>query len=87
VKLDRGLVAGIDTDPARQALVAGVRHFCASIDAQVIAEGIETEDELGTLRRLRVGLGQGYLMGRPVPAPPVREKPWPLIAEAAPLAS
>jgi PAS domain S-box-containing protein len=69
VKLDRGLVAGIDHDPARQALVAGLVHFADGIGALLVGEGIETEGELETLKRLGARAGQGFLLGRPVPAP------------------
>jgi PAS domain S-box-containing protein len=69
VKLDRALVAGIDDDPARQALVAGMVHFADGIGALLIAEGIETEGELETLKRLGTRAGQGDLLGRPLPAP------------------
>ena len=68
VKLDRGWVAGIDRDPARQALVAGLESFASRTGATLIAEGVETEAELDTLKGLRVDLGQGYLLGRPEPA-------------------
>lgn len=69
VKLDRALVAGIDLDPARQALVAGMVHFADGIGALLVGEGIETEGERETLRRLGTHAGQGYLLGRPAPAP------------------
>lgn len=68
VKLDRGWVTGIDHDPARQALVAGLESFASRTGSTLIAEGVETSDELDTLRSLGVGLGQGYLLGRPEPA-------------------
>ena len=69
VKIDRSLVAGIDTDPARQALLAALRHFADSQGCSLIAEGIETPAELATLVALDVRSGQGYLLGRPVPVP------------------
>lgn len=69
VKLDRSLVADIDADPGRQAIVAGMRHFARTTDCRLIAEGIETEAELATLRSLEIELGQGYLLGRPEPPP------------------
>ncbi len=69
VKLDRSLVADIDADPARQALVSGLRHFARATHCRLIAEGIETEAELATLRKLEIRLGQGYLLGLPEPAP------------------
>lgn len=65
VKLDRAIIGGLDSDPARQALVAGMRHFAVTTGCGLIAEGIETEAELATLRSLGVSLGQGYLLGRP----------------------
>lgn len=67
VKLDIGLVRAIDSDPARQALVTGMEFFAARTKATLIAEGIETVAERRTLTKLRVSLGQGYLLGRPAP--------------------
>jgi EAL domain-containing protein (putative c-di-GMP-specific phosphodiesterase class I) len=69
VKLDRSLVADIDGDPVRQALMVGMSHFAKSVGCRLIAEGIETEAELATLLDLDVSLGQGFLLGRPEPAP------------------
>jgi PAS domain S-box-containing protein len=68
VKLDRGLVTGINADPIRQALVAGMLHFATSIGLEIIAEGVETEAERLTLQELGVALGQGFLFARPGPA-------------------
>ncbi|WP_147431903.1 EAL domain-containing protein [Motilibacter peucedani] len=69
VKLDMSLIAGIDTDPVRRALVASLIGFVSTIGSTVIAEGIETRAELEVLTALGVRLGQGYLLGRPRPAP------------------
>jgi PAS domain S-box-containing protein len=68
IKLDRGLVVGVDHDKPRQGLVAGMRHFAASIGCNLVAEGVETEEEAAMLLSLGVELGQGYLFGRPRPA-------------------
>jgi PAS domain S-box-containing protein len=68
VKVDRSIVAGLDTDPARQALMVGLRHFVHATECRLIAEGVETEGERDTLRSLDIRLGQGYLLGRPLPA-------------------
>jgi EAL domain-containing protein (putative c-di-GMP-specific phosphodiesterase class I) len=65
VKVDRTLVQDIDRDPARQALLAGLRHFASRRGISLIAEGIETSSELATLVALGVSLGQGFLLGRP----------------------
>jgi len=67
VKLDLSLVRHVDTDQARQAMVAGMAHFARNAGCQLIAEGIETEAELNELVRLGVEFGQGYLFGRPAP--------------------
>jgi PAS domain S-box-containing protein len=65
VKLDLGLIRGIDTDPARQALIAGMSYFAVKRNVRLVAEGIETAAELETLRSLGIPYGQGYLFGRP----------------------
>jgi PAS domain S-box-containing protein len=68
LKIDIGLVRGVHEDVGRQAVVVGLVHFAASAGCQVIAEGIETDDELAALRSLGVTLGQGYLLARPAAA-------------------
>jgi EAL domain-containing protein (putative c-di-GMP-specific phosphodiesterase class I)/CHASE3 domain sensor protein len=68
VKIDVGLIRGVDADPSRQAVVAGLIHFAAKSGCEVLAEGIETEAERATVAELGVTLGQGYLLGRPAPA-------------------
>jgi EAL domain-containing protein (putative c-di-GMP-specific phosphodiesterase class I)/DNA-binding response OmpR family regulator len=66
-KLDISLVRGIDGDPQRQALAAGLAHFAARGGCQLIAEGVERQAEARALEDLGVELGQGYLFGRPEP--------------------
>lgn len=69
IKLDMSLVRGVGADPALRSLAAGVGMLAAQIGADVVAEGIETEDELRALRTLGVRFGQGwYRLGRPRPA-------------------
>jgi PAS domain S-box-containing protein len=68
LKIDIGLVRGVDADVGRQAVVAGLVHFAASAGCQVIAEGIETDAELASVSGLGVTLGQGYLLARPAAA-------------------
>ena len=67
IKLDRELVSGIDLDPVRRALAASLVTFAADTGAEIVAEGVETEDELEVLRRLGVRYAQGYHLGRPAP--------------------
>jgi EAL domain-containing protein (putative c-di-GMP-specific phosphodiesterase class I)/ActR/RegA family two-component response regulator len=70
IKLDIELIRDINADPARQSLAAALVLFGDKINATITAEGIETTDELRTLRRLHVPYGQGYHLGRPGPLPP-----------------
>jgi len=65
IKLDRSWVRGVEDDPARQALIAGLRHFADQTGAALIAEGIERVEERDILIDLRVEFGQGFLLGRP----------------------
>ncbi|MBS7455621.1 EAL domain-containing protein [Coralloluteibacterium stylophorae] len=65
LKLDMGLVRGIDGDPVRRAIVEGVLVTARGIGSRVVAEGVETEGELVTLHDLGVRLFQGYWFGRP----------------------
>jgi len=67
VKIDRGLISGVNANLSRQAVVVGLVHFAAVSGAFVLAEGIETQAELETVQRLGVTLGQGYHLGRPAP--------------------
>jgi len=67
IKIDRGLVAGIDRDETKAAVVETLGIFASRLDAWVVAEGIERTDELRRLMQLEVPLGQGYGLGRPDP--------------------
>jgi EAL domain-containing protein (putative c-di-GMP-specific phosphodiesterase class I)/DNA-binding NarL/FixJ family response regulator len=69
MKLDMEWVHGIDGDPIRRSLVWGLAHFGDETSCELIAEGIETEAERAALMDLGVRLGQGFLLGRPQPAP------------------
>jgi len=65
VKLDRGLIAGIEKNKRQQQLVAGVVRLCVDLGAVVVAEGIETYDEYAASRDTGTHYGQGYLFARP----------------------
>ncbi len=68
VKVDLGLVRGVNADLTRQALIVALLHFAGATDCHVVAEGIETEAERAVLEKLEVRFGQGYLFGRPADA-------------------
>ncbi len=67
VKLDISLVRSVDRDPARRALVSGMKYFAKHAGMTLLAEGVETPAEAATLRRLGVDLVQGTLFGPPAP--------------------
>jgi EAL domain-containing protein (putative c-di-GMP-specific phosphodiesterase class I) len=71
VKLDRALITGLDQNPRQQILVRHVVRLCVELGAEVVAEGIETADELSAVVDLGCHYAQGYLLGRPsYPLPP-----------------
>lgn len=82
VKLDRGLIRSLERDAARLALIAGLVQSARASGARVVAEGVETEEELEALRRLEVPLGQGYLFARPASATSFSGTPGAEIASA-----
>jgi EAL domain-containing protein (putative c-di-GMP-specific phosphodiesterase class I) len=65
IKLDMALVRGIDGNAARRAIVAGILGVCRALGIAAVAEGVETEGEMRTLRDLGIGLQQGFLFARP----------------------
>jgi EAL domain-containing protein (putative c-di-GMP-specific phosphodiesterase class I) len=81
VKLDLALTRGIHALPRKRAVVRHVVNLCNELGARVVAEGIETLDELSCVRDLGVDYAQGYLLARPAAPPP--KVAWPLGAAAA----
>jgi EAL domain-containing protein (putative c-di-GMP-specific phosphodiesterase class I) len=65
LKLDMSLIRGIDADPVREAIVAGLIGLAGRLGATLVAEGVETDAELASLTRLGVTHVQGYLLARP----------------------
>jgi EAL domain-containing protein (putative c-di-GMP-specific phosphodiesterase class I) len=65
VKLDMALVRRIDTDKIRQTIIRGILQVCADLNIRVIAEGIESREELHTLKAMGIELFQGFYFARP----------------------
>ncbi len=61
LKFDVSLVRDIHESPIKQSLLESLRKLADKIGARVIAEGIEQEAELDTLKALGIELGQGFL--------------------------
>ncbi len=68
VKLDRGLVAGLPSDPRSVAAVRSSIRLAAEVGLEVVAEGVERPEQAAWLRCAGAGLAQGWLFGRPLPA-------------------
>jgi diguanylate cyclase (GGDEF)-like protein/PAS domain S-box-containing protein len=68
VKIDGSFIAGIDRNPEDEAIAAAIIAMAHSLGLKVVAEGVETEAQLGVLRTLRCDEMQGYLFSRPLPA-------------------
>jgi len=69
IKVDRSFVSTAPQDPMRAAIISAVVHLTGLVDLEVVAEGIETEEQRRTIMELGCRVGQGYLFSRPVPAP------------------
>jgi diguanylate cyclase (GGDEF)-like protein len=67
VKLDQSFVNGATTDPDDAALVMAIITLAHNLRLKVIAEGVETAEQLAFLRLLRCDEGQGFLFSKPVP--------------------
>ena len=65
MKIDMKLIRGIDTSPARQAVVAGIGGIAGELGIKVLAEGIETEEEFRVLKAAGIRLFQGYWFAKP----------------------
>lgn len=89
VKIDQSFVRNVDHDPARAELVRTVIDLSTNLGKQVIAEGVESEQEIASLGALRCHMVQGYLLSRPLDPSMVDallESLWPLKPSRPPLA-
>lgn len=68
IKIDRAFIRGIARDPTDRHIVKMIIELARAIGKEVVAEGVETEEQLAVLEELGCEYGQGYLLGRPMPA-------------------
>ncbi len=67
VKVDTSLTRHIDRDRAKRAITSALVSFGEEMDIAIVAEGIETREELDELVALGVPFGQGFYLARPAP--------------------
>lgn len=67
IKVDMDLVRDIDKDYIKQAMMKALHDISLITDSQIIAEGIETREELDILVRLGIPYGQGFFLQKPIP--------------------
>lgn len=67
LKIDRSFVMKLLNDPKSKAVVSSIIHLAHAMDIEIIAEGIETNEEALVLETLGARYGQGYLFSKPVP--------------------
>ena len=67
LKIDRSFINDIDKTESGKAFVAAIIAMGQSLDLQLIAEGVETTEQLAFLQEKRCDFIQGYLYGRPLP--------------------
>jgi EAL domain-containing protein (putative c-di-GMP-specific phosphodiesterase class I) len=68
LKVDRSFVQGVDHDARDAAIAANLVSLAHALDLVAVAEGIETDGQLASLRELDCDLAQGFLFARPAPA-------------------
>ncbi|MFW5816632.1 MAG: EAL domain-containing protein [Wenzhouxiangella sp.] len=65
LKIDTSVICGLDRQANHRAIVDSVQTLARGLGARVIAEGVETQGQLGILQQLSVNLGQGFYFHRP----------------------
>lgn len=68
LKIDKQLIDSITIKPNDAQVVKAIIAMAKALEIKTIAEGIETEEQVGMLRKMGCDIVQGYLLGRPVPA-------------------
>lgn len=76
IKLDRAFVSGVAVDSADAAIIAGMIAVAHQTGRPVVAEGVETGQQLEALAAMGCDTVQGYLLGRPVPPAEISFEPY-----------
>ena len=73
IKIDRKFSQGIETSPRTAAIIGGIAKMTRDLHIELIAEGVETENQLERMYRFGINAMQGYLFCLPLPAAEVRK--------------
>jgi EAL domain-containing protein (putative c-di-GMP-specific phosphodiesterase class I) len=73
IKVDRTFIQGVEHDSRNAAIAANIVSLAHALGLQAIAEGIESDGQLASMRELDCDVAQGYLFARPVPADQMSE--------------
>lgn len=73
VKIDRSFIRDCDRDPGDRQIVRAIVSLAHSLDLEVVAEGVDNDEQLKFLRKARCDVAQGFLFGRPMPADGFRQ--------------
>ncbi len=68
LKIDKSFIDGVSTEPASRLMVQSIIDLALGLGYYIVAEGVETEDQLEVLKEMRCPSIQGYLFSRPVEA-------------------
>ena len=71
IKLDMSIVRDIHNNPFKIAILEALVNLASAMNSKIIAEGVETVDELLTVMKLGVGYAQGFFFARPSNPPAV----------------
>jgi len=73
VKIDRSFIRNIDSNPVDTAIVSAIFAMAETMRLRVVAEGVETHEQLQALARYGCAYAQGYFFSKPLPAPDCRK--------------
>jgi EAL domain-containing protein (putative c-di-GMP-specific phosphodiesterase class I) len=76
LKIDRGFVMGLEANANDRVIVSGIIDLAHALHLLVVAEGVETQEQLHHLTELGCDYAQGYYIGKPLPAQPGGPPTW-----------
>jgi EAL domain len=73
IKIDKSFISGLEDDTSARSIVDAILAMERSLGMDVIAEGIETEQQLTIMRQMRCPAMQGFFLGKPLPGEAIRQ--------------